>query len=112
MNRNDQNQSELQLCHLHENDKVFITFNFEGNFVLKGEKRWNLFFFWLADVNPASVQAFHGDAKALTFLAEPVARWNGAVLKDHRPGGLRVPSHLEEEHRENTPSETLTPSAI
>lgn len=90
-----------------------ITFSIEGKFVLKGEKSGFFFaFFWLTDVNPASVQAFHGDAKALTLLAEPVARWNDAVLKDHRPGGLRVPSHLEEEHRENTPSETLTPSAI
>lgn len=56
----------------------------------------------LTDVNPASVQAFHGDAKALSLLAEPVARWNSTVLKDHRPGGLRVPTHLEVEHMEKT----------
>lgn len=50
------------------------------------------------DVNSASVQALHGDAEALSFLAEPVAHWNSTVLKDHRPGGLRVPTHLQEEH--------------
>lgn len=56
-------------------------------------------FFCLTDVNPASVQAFHGDAEALSFLAEPVAHRNSTVLKDHRPGGLRVPTHLQEDHR-------------
>lgn len=56
----------------------------------------------LTDVNPASIQAFHSDAEALSFLAEQVAHWNRAVLKDHRPGGLRVPTHLEKQHTETS----------
>lgn len=72
-----------------------------------GVEKGAFFFFCLTDVNPASVQAFHGDAKALPFLAEPVADRNGAVLKDHRPGGLRVPTHLQEKHGEKPPPQYI-----
>lgn len=51
----------------------------------------------LTNVDPASVQAFHSDAESLSFLVEPVAHWNGTILKDDRSGWLGVPTHLEEE---------------
>lgn len=49
----------------------------------------------LTDVNPASVQAFHGDVEPLTLLTKPVGHWDGTVLKYHRSSRLRVPAHLE-----------------
>lgn len=51
----------------------------------------------LTNVDPASVQAFHSDTESLSFLAEPVAHWNGTILKDDRSGWLGVPTHLEKE---------------
>lgn len=50
----------------------------------------------LTDVNPASVQAFHGDIEPLSLLAEPVGHRHGTVLKYYRPGRLRIPTHLED----------------
>lgn len=55
-----------------------------------------MIFLPLTDVNPASVQAFHGDTEPLTFLTEPVGHWHGTVLKYHRSRGLRIPTHLED----------------
>lgn len=50
----------------------------------------------LTDVNPASVQAFHSDIEALSFLTQPVGHWHGAVLKNHRSCRLRIPTHLKD----------------
>lgn len=50
----------------------------------------------LTDVNPASVQAFHGDVEPLSLLTEPVGHRHGTVLKYHRSRRLRIPSHLED----------------
>lgn len=82
-----------------------------GEFCLAGPKKRKNKFACLTDVNPASIQAFHGDIEALSFLAEPVAHWNSAVLKDHCPGGLRVPAHLGGRRGEIL-SENLTFPAI
>lgn len=62
---------------------------------------WTVCVFLLTDINPASVQASHGDAEALSLLAEPVTHWHLAVLKYHRPGRLRVPAHLEDTLQNN-----------
>lgn len=59
-------------------------------------------FLWislLTNVNPASVQAFHGDVEPLTLLTKPVGHWDGTVLKYHRSSRLRVPTHLEDRRR-------------
>lgn len=53
----------------------------------------------LTDVNPASIQAFHGDVETLTLLTKPVGHWDGTVLKYHRSSRLRIPTHLEDRRR-------------
>lgn len=52
--------------------------------------------FLLTNINSASIQAFHCEVEALSFLTEPVRHWNRTVLKYHGPGRLRVPAHLED----------------
>lgn len=54
-------------------------------------------FLLLTNVNPASVQAFHGDVEPLSLLTQPVGHWHGTVLKYNRSSWLRVPTHLEDE---------------
>lgn len=49
----------------------------------------------LTNVNPASIQAFHSDGESLPFLTKSVGHWNSTILKYHRSGWLRVPTHLE-----------------
>lgn len=52
--------------------------------------------FFLTDVNPAAVQAFHGDIKPLSLLTQPVGHRHGTVLKYHRSRRLRIPTHLKD----------------
>lgn len=61
----------------------------------------------LTNVNPASIQAFHGDIESLSLLTEPVGHWNGTILKYDRSGRLRVPAHLENKLRNNRVTVTL-----
>lgn len=64
----------------------------------------------LTDVDPASVQAFHGDVEPLSLLTEPVGHWHGAVFEYHRSSRLRIPTHLEDRRtRKQADRELLLP---
>lgn len=67
--------------------------------------------FLLTNINPASIQAFHGDAEALSFLTKPVSHWNGTVLKYDRSGWLRVPAYLKGRWDNSTHCDLILPSS-
>lgn len=48
----------------------------------------------LTNIDPSTIQSFHGDEKTLPLGPNPVGHGDSTVFKDHCSGWLRVPPHL------------------
>lgn len=49
----------------------------------------------LTDIDPASVQASHGNIESLSLHAQPIGHWNGTIFKYYSSGWLGIPPHLQ-----------------
>ena len=47
-----------------------------------------------SDVEAAAIEACHGEAKAVAFLADAVGHRHADAVQDHLRGGLAFPAHL------------------